>query len=85
MITPQSIRKGIIIKFDGGVVDKKTVIEASEGWSPNHEVLFKKLLKQGGNFYIKGVLVEVKPEEKTFNSRGETDGGAPKVDPLARF
>jgi hypothetical protein len=48
-------------------------------------VLFKKLLKQGGNFYIKGVLVEVKPEEKTFNSRGETDGGAPKVDPLARF
>ena len=29
MITPQSIRKGITIKFDGIVVDKKTVIEAS--------------------------------------------------------
>jgi hypothetical protein len=85
MISPQSIRKGIIIKFDGVVVDKKTVIDASEGWSPNHEVLFKKLLKQGGQFKINGVLVAVTPEEKTFNSRGETDGGAPKVDPLARF
>ena len=85
MITPQSIRKGIIIKFDGEVADKKTVIEASEGWSPNHETLFKKLLKQGGQFKINGVLVAVTPEEKTFNSRGETDGGAPKVDPLARF
>ena len=52
MITPQSIRKGITIKFDGIVVDKKTVIEASEGWSPNHEVLFKKLLKQGVKFYF---------------------------------
>jgi translation elongation factor P/translation initiation factor 5A len=85
MITPQSIRKGITIKFDGEVVDKKTVIDASEGWNPNHETLFKKLLKQGGSFKINGVLVEVKPEEKTFNSRGDKDGGAPKVDPLARF
>ena len=85
MISPQSIRKGIIIKFNGVEVDKATVIKASEEWKESHEILFKKLLKQGGNFYIKGVLVEVKPEEKTFNSRGETDGGAPKVDPLARF
>lgn len=85
MITPQSIRKGIIIKFDGEVVDKKTVIDTSEGWNPKHEILFKKLLKQGGSFKINGVLVEVTPEEKTFNSRGETDRGTPKVDPLARF
>jgi len=85
MITPQSIRKGITIKFDGIVVDKKTVIEASEGWSPNHEVLFKKLLKQGGNFYIKGVLVEVKPLEKTLNSKGEMTINLPPSDPLARF
>ena len=85
MITPQSIRKGITIKFDGVVVDKKTVIDASEGWNPNHETLFKKLLKQGGSFKINGVSVEVKPEEKTFNSRGEADGGVIKVDPLSRF
>jgi len=85
MISPQSIRKGIIIKFDGHVVDKQTVIKASEEWSTNHETLFKKLLKQGGSFKINGILVSVTPEEKTFNSRGETDGGVQKVDPLARF
>lgn len=85
MISPQSIRKGITIKFDGIEVDKQTVIKASEEWKESHETLFKKLLKQGGSFKINGVLVEVRPEEKTFNSKGETDGGAPKVDPLARF
>ncbi len=46
---------------------------------------FKKLLKQGGSFKINGILVSVTPEEKIFNSRGETDGGAQKVDPFARF
>lgn len=85
MISPQSIRKGITIKFDGHVVDKQTVIKASEEWSANHETLFKKLLKQGGSFKINGILVSVTPEEKTFNSRGETDGGVIKVDPLSRF
>lgn len=85
MITPQSIRKNITIKFDGIVVDKKTVIDASEGWNPNHETLFKKLLKQGGSFKINGVLVEVKPEEKAFNSRGEITVNLPPCDPFARF
>ena len=85
MITPQSIRKGIIIKFDGVIVDKKTVIDASEGWNPNHETLFKKLLKQGGSFKINGVLVEVKPIEKALNSKGEMTINLPPMDPFARF
>jgi hypothetical protein len=34
---------------------------------------------------INDILVSVTPEEKTFNSRGESDGGIQKVDPLARF
>jgi hypothetical protein len=84
-ITPQSIRKGTIIKFDGKKVDKQTIILASESWNENHQNLFKKLLKQGGSFYINDILVSVTPEEKTFNSRGESDGGIQKVDPLARF
>jgi hypothetical protein len=56
MISPQSIRKGITIKFDNVVVDKTSIIKASEIWKENHEVLFKKLLKQGGSFYINGIL-----------------------------
>jgi hypothetical protein len=85
MISPQSIRKGIIIKFDGVEVDKPTVIKASESWSVNHETLFKKLLKQGGQFKINGVSVEVKPVEKALNSKGEMTINLPPSDPLARF
>jgi hypothetical protein len=84
-ISPQSIRKGIIIKFNNKIVDKQTVISTSESWSENHQILFKKLLKQGGSFKINGISVAVIPETKTLNSKGETDGGAQKVDPLARF
>jgi hypothetical protein len=84
-ISPQSIRKGIIIKFDDEIVDKKVVLSASESWNENHQILFKKLLKQGGSFKINGVLIEVIPEIKTLNSKGEIDGGVIKVDPLVRF
>jgi hypothetical protein len=85
MISKQSIRKGIIVKFDGVEVDKTTIIDASEGWNPNHEILFKKLLKQGGSLKIKGVFVEVKSLEKTLNSRGEMNTNLPPSDPFARF
>jgi hypothetical protein len=85
MISPQSIRKGITIKFNNVEVDKATIIKASEEWKENHEILFKKLLKQGGSFKINGILVSVKPTDKTLTSRGEQDGGVLKVDPFARF
>ena len=84
-IKPQSIRKGVIIKFDNVEVDKQTVIMASETWSPNHETLFKKLLQQGGSFNIKGVKVEVFPAMKILNSKNEPEMTVPKTDPLARF
>ena len=45
----------------------------------------KKLLKQGGQFKINGVLVSVKPLEKTLNSKGEMTINLPPSDPLARF
>jgi len=85
MISKQSIRKGIIVKFDGVEVDKSTIIQTSESWTENQEILFKKLLKQGGSFKINGVLVEVKSLEKTLNSRGEMNTNLPPSDPLARF
>jgi hypothetical protein len=85
MISPQSIRKGITIKFDNVEVDKATIINSSKEWKENHEILFKKLLKQGGSFKINGILVEVKPTDKMLTSRGEQDTGVLKVDPFARF
>ena len=84
-IKPQSIRKGVIVKFDNIEVDKQTVITASETWSLNHETLFRKLLQQGGSFNIKGVKVEVFPVAKILNSKNEPEMTVPKTDPLARF
>ena len=52
MISSRAIRKGITIKFDGKVVDKAVVVEASKTWEPKHATLFTKLLKQGGKFVI---------------------------------
>jgi len=79
------IRSGVVVLFDNKIVDKQTVIMASETWSPNHETLFKKLLQQGGSFKINGIKVEVIPAMKVLNSKNEPEMTVPKTDPLARF
>jgi hypothetical protein len=84
-IKSQSIRSGVVVLFDNKIVDKQTVITASETWSPNHETLFKKLLQQGGSFKINGIKVEVIPAMKVLNSKNEPEMTVPKTDPLARF
>ena len=83
MLSPQSIRKGVTIKFDGNVVTKQEVLEASKSWSLKHETLFKKFLKQGGSSKINGIYVKVYPKQTILN--GGKDEGATKIDPLARF
>jgi hypothetical protein len=84
-IKSQSIRSGVVVLFDNKIVDKQTIITASETWSPNHETLFKKLLQQGGSFKINGIKVEVIPAMKVLNSKNEPEMTVPKTDPLARF
>ena len=84
-ISPQSIRKGTTITFDGVEVTKQQIIEASESWSENQITFFKKMLKQGGGFLLNGVYIKTSPTETMLTSRGEKDGGIQQVDPLARF
>ena len=82
-ISPQSIRKGVQIKFDSVIVDKKTIIEKSELWTEKQEILFKKLLKQGGKCKIQGLKVEVIPKDQVLTSKGEKPSGkivAPGID-----
>jgi hypothetical protein len=84
-ISPQSIRKGTIILFDGRIVEKPEVLEASKTWELKHETMFKKLLKQGGTFRANGVVIRVIPQDQILTSKGERDGGIQQTDPLARF
>jgi hypothetical protein len=72
-LSPQSIRKGTTITFDGVVVEKQQIIEASQSWDDNQQILFKKMLKQGGKFRINGVIIDTKPTEVLLTSRGEKD------------
>lgn len=84
-IAPQSIRKGTIVLFDSRIVEKPEILEASKTWIPQHEIMFKKLLKQGGTFRANGVVIRVIPPDQILTSRGERDGGIQQTDPLARF
>jgi hypothetical protein len=84
-LTPQSIRKGTTITFDGRIVEKQEILDASKSWDMNQETLFRKMLKQGGKFRINGVVIDTKPTETMLTSRGEKDGGVIVVDPLSRF
>ena len=84
-LTPQSIRKGTTISFNGVEVTKEQVIQESNNWDDKQVEFFKKMYKQGGQFKINGILISTKPAETLLTSRGEKDGGIQKVDPLVRF
>ena len=82
-ISPQSIRKGVQVKFDDVIVDKQTIIEKSESWTEKQEILFKKFLKQGGKCKIQSLKVEVIPQHEVLTSKGEKPSGkivAPGID-----
>ena len=53
-LTKQSIRSGVSIFSLGEKLDKDTIISKSEKWSDKEVLFFKKMLKQGGRFSIKG-------------------------------
>ena len=74
-----------MILFDGRIVEKPEVLEASKTWELKHETMFKKLLKQGGTFRANGVVIRVIPPDQILTSKGERDGGIQQTDPLARF
>jgi hypothetical protein len=75
MIKPQSIRKGVNIYLNRVLVEKQTIIELSKEWTSTQEILFKRLLKEGGEINIKGVNIKVLAQEKLLTSRGEKDSG----------
>jgi len=74
-LKPQSIRKGVQIYLEGIPTEKQDIIKLSEDWSEPQINFFKKMLKQGGEFKIKGNKFIISPPEKTLTSKGEKDAG----------
>ncbi len=73
-ISKQSIRAGVTIFTAGEKLDKDTVISKSEKWSDKEITFFKKMLKQGGRFSIKGEKFYITVPEQIFNNKGEVEG-----------
>ena len=73
-ISKQSIRAGVTIFSAGEKLDKETIINKSEKWSDKEITFFKKMLKQGGRFSIKGEKFYITVPEQIFNQKGEVEG-----------
>ena len=73
-ISKQSIRSGVSIFKAGEKLDKDTIINLSESWSDKEVIFFKKMLKQGGRFSIKGTKFYITVPEQIYNNKGEVEG-----------
>jgi hypothetical protein len=73
-ISKQSIRTGVSIFSSGEKLDKDTVIFKSENWSDKEVLFFKKMLKQGGRFSIKGEKFYITVPEQIYNNKGGVEG-----------
>ena len=79
-LSKQSIRKGMHITVNGDEVSKDELILISEEWSEIQENFFRKMLKQGGHFRLKGVkyIIELTKSADT-RSDGSRDSGVIQV------
>ena len=71
----QSIRKGVNILIEGKPTSKEELIQLSENWSEVQVNFFKKMIKQGGEFKIKGKKFNITPSQQVLTSKGEKDAG----------
>tara|TARA_R110002153_G_C12971387_1_gene461337 strand:+ start:126 stop:347 length:222 start_codon:yes stop_codon:yes gene_type:complete len=66
MLKKQSIRKThkIFLNNNKSTSEKDEIISLSESWTEKEEILFRKLLHQGGSVSIKGTHFKVVVAEK---------------------
>ena len=68
MLAKQSIRGKVQIYMDTLLIeDKEIIIKESENWNESQEILFKKMLQQGGNFSIEGRKFRIIPPIKIID------------------
>ena len=73
MIKKQTLRKGVVIKSEGKLLSKEEIISLSENWNENQEMFFRKMLKQGGKFSIKGRNFYITVPDLIYNNKGEIE------------
>jgi hypothetical protein len=73
-ISKQTIRSGVSIFLSDEKLDKDTIISKSEKWSDKEILFFRKMLRQGGRFSIKGEKFYITVPEQIYNQKGEIEG-----------
>jgi len=73
-ISKQTIRSGVSIFLLDEKLDKDTIINKSEKWSDKEILFFRKMLRQGGRFSIKGEKFYITVPEQIYNQKGEIEG-----------
>ena len=73
MLSKQSIRREHTIYLNEVKMTKEEIIEISKDFSENEELRFRKMLKQGGKFSIKGRKFIITAPDKLYNSKGEEE------------
>ena len=76
----QSIRKNMNIVVNGDKISKDELILISEDWNETQENFFRKMLKQGGHFRLKGLKFEIDIDyNPKMRSDGLTDEGVRQI------
>ena len=79
-LSKQSIRKNMHITVDGKELPKDDLISLSEEWTEVQENFFRKMLKQGGHFKLKGrKFIVGLTEAENKRSDGSKDGGVIQI------
>jgi 5-keto 4-deoxyuronate isomerase len=74
MLTKQAIRKGVLVTDDKEkVITKEELVARSEKWTEREEVFFRKMLKQGGTFSVKGKKYRISVPDQLYNQKGEVE------------
>mgnify|MGYP003634597901 CR=1 FL=1 len=77
MLSKQSIRKEHTIFLNRVEMSKDEILEITKDFTENEELTFRKMLKQGGIFTIRGNEYEIKRTENKYrNSKGEYEAAA---------
>ena len=77
MLSKQSIRKEHTIFLNRVEMLKDEILEITKDFTENEELTFRKMLKQGGIFTIRGNEYEIKRTENKYrNSKGEYEAAA---------
>jgi len=73
MIKKQTLRRGVVIQREGELLSKEEIILLSENWNETQEMFFRKMLKQGGKFTLKGSNFNITTPDLIYNNKGEVE------------